>query len=194
MGGLPLRAADLIELCRQAGQLRQSDVYLGMRLDQTNELHPKRQVLLDRLRRNPESDRTGISAADSETDLAPEDAVCVAVQRISGSFGVGLAQDAADLIWQAGAANCAAASHNHWCLGGIMQRLVLLGPGKLRDPGDRQLADLTIFTTSVMDPLVPELRLKQKGSLLIENSLEIAHKLPAAIIEQLGRCGGQPLL
>ena len=193
MGGLPLRAADLIELCRQAGQLRQSDVYLGMRLDQTNELHPKRQVLLDRLRRNyPNLTERGISAADSETDLAPEDAVCVAVQRISGSFGVGLAQDAADLIWQAGGGELRSR---------IAQSLVPWGescsdwfcwaPGKLRDPGDRQLTDLTIFTTSVMDPLVPELRLKQKGSLLIENSLEIAHKLPAAIIEQLGRCGGQ---
>ena len=50
LGGLPLRGADLIALCRKADGIRRPQVYLGIRFSRTTSAYPKRQVLLDRLR------------------------------------------------------------------------------------------------------------------------------------------------
>jgi len=194
LGGLPLRAADLIELCQQSEQLKQRDLYLGISLDQTNDPHPKRQVLLDRLRRNyPNLSKRAVSAAAGrEIELAPEDAFSVVVQRISGSGGGGLAQETADLIWRvAGGEMRSRVTQSQSPWGDPCSDWFCWAPENLRDPGDRQPADITIFIGHALEQLAPDLKLRQRGSLLIESSAEDAHRLPAAIIEQLGRCDGQ---
>jgi hypothetical protein len=52
LGGLPLRAADLAALCRDAQSIERARVYLGLTFAIASSPYPKRQVLLDRLRRD----------------------------------------------------------------------------------------------------------------------------------------------
>jgi pyruvate-ferredoxin/flavodoxin oxidoreductase len=103
LGGLPLRAADLLLLCRNAGKLLRPRVYLGIDFLPATSHYPKRQVLLDRLRRAyPGAASLGLAeggkTAAKFDDLRPAGAITLAIQRRDGSAGSGLAAEAAALL------------------------------------------------------------------------------------------------
>lgn len=194
VGGLPLHAADLAELCMQAEKIQQKQVYLGIEFDRTEEPHPKRQVLLDRLRRSyPNLADRGVSGDRvNAPDLAPEDAIAVAVHRISGSGGDGLAQEAADFLWRvAGGALRSRLAHSPAPWGDSCTDWISWAPQKLRDPGDRLPVDLAIVATGVVESATSDLQLNDHGSLLIESAAPDNGQLPPEMIEQLRRRRGQ---
>ncbi|MCP3661641.1 MAG: pyruvate ferredoxin oxidoreductase [Gammaproteobacteria bacterium] len=74
LGGMPLCGSDLAELCRELPTQLPSRRYLGINFHNSNNAHPKRQVLLDRIRRAyPEIDALGFST-NKRQDLRQEDA------------------------------------------------------------------------------------------------------------------------
>ncbi len=172
MGGLPLRAADLVELCARDDLGVDEPVYLGVAFTGTSSQHPKRQVLLDRLRREfPDLDRLGLHSAGPELDLRPRDALSLAVHRVSGLGGEDLAWEIACFLRQAAGGQL----RGHPAL--LAQAWGELGldrftwaPEGLRDPGADMPVDLALLTAGALqahaDPL---LDLRKDGLLLVED-------------------------
>jgi len=101
LGGLPLRGADLIALCQALPASLPRSSYLGINFGQGSSPHPKRQVLLDRIKRDfPQLSGLGITSNEASPDLRPAGAVSVAIQRITGQGGDSLAVEAASLLQQ----------------------------------------------------------------------------------------------
>ncbi len=194
MGGLPLCASDLIELCLQAEKIQKRQLYLGISFDQTSDPHPKRQVLLDRLRRSyPNLSDMGLTGSRSdEPDLSPEDAVTVALHRISGSDGEGVAQEAANFLWQvAGGELRSRIAQSPLPWGGACTDWFAWAPTGLRDPGDRLSVDLAIITTTAIESAASNLKLNQRAALLFDSTAPQNIRLPAATIAQIKQCDGQ---
>ena len=194
LGGLPLHAADLAELCVQAEKIQQRQLYLGIAFDQTAASHPKRQVLLDRLRRSyPELADRGLSGdREIAPDLAPEEAIALAVHHISGSGGAALAQEAADTLWRAAGGELRSRlAHSAAPWGDSCTDWISWAPRNLRDPGDRLPVDLAIVATDLIESAAPDLQLNDHGSLLIESTAPDNHRIPLATMEQLRQRSGQ---
>ena len=194
MGGMPLRASDLIALCLQAEKIERKQVYLGIGLDQNSDPHPKRQVLLDRLGRNyPDLPDMGLTGNRSdEPDLGPEDAVTLSLHRISGSGGEGLVQEAASFLWQlAGGELRSRITQSPLPWGDACTDWFVWAPTGLRDPGDRLPVDLAIVTATAIESVTSDLNLKQRAALLIDSAAPEEIRLPAAVIEQIEQCSGQ---
>jgi pyruvate-ferredoxin/flavodoxin oxidoreductase len=110
LGGLALRASDLLRLCRVADKLTQPRVYLGIDFAPARSAYPKRQVLLDELRRAyPRVAELGLAGSGADpsadagrgkaaaADLRPDGAVTLAIQRVTGAVN-GLTLEAAALL------------------------------------------------------------------------------------------------
>jgi len=146
LGGFPLRGADLIRLCREAPDLAASRVYLGMEFTPRTSDYPKRQVLLDRLRRQyPDVAPLGLSSPEPTPDLRPADAFTVAVHRRSGQLGEGFAAEAAAFL--RGLLGPHLRSHPalfRQPLGSYCIDRFTLSPQQLLDPGDAMPVDLVV--------------------------------------------------
>ncbi|OOZ39406.1 hypothetical protein BOW53_11650 [Solemya pervernicosa gill symbiont] len=99
LGGLPLRASDLQALNEaMKSETLPEQGYLGIDFGQSRSQHPKRQVLLDTLKRDfPEVAKLAISGKNA-VDLRPEGAITIAVHRTAGQGHDTLSVDAANLI------------------------------------------------------------------------------------------------
>ena len=193
MGGLPLRDADLVELCVKAQKIQQQ-VYLGISFDQITNLHPKRQVLLDRLRRDyPGLALRGLSGKQAaETDISPANTISLAFHRISGTGGDGLCQDAAHFLWKVAGGELRSR---------IAQSLVPWGesctdwftwaPAEVRDPGDRLTVHLAVVSAAAIENIVSDPGVKQQGALLIDSPAAQSIRLPTKVIERLRQCNAQ---
>jgi pyruvate-ferredoxin/flavodoxin oxidoreductase len=174
LGGLPLRAADLVELCRKAGRIDRSRVYLGMNFAPSASLYPKRQVLLDRLRRaHPEIADLGIAAVEPAPDLRPHGALSLALHRISGQLGEGLVAEISALLHHAlkGQVRARPAlTAEPW--GALCVDRIARADAQLRDLGDDLPVDLALVvapaTTPGLDPLA---ELTPKGAVLVATPL-----------------------
>ncbi len=174
LGGLPLRGADLIALGRDAESIRQSQVYLGMRFSHGSSAYPKRQVLLDRIRRSyPEVGDLGLYGTGPIPDLRPKDALTLAVYRLSGGLGEGLAPEAAVFLRQlagGGLRSRPALFTESW--GAQCMERVTTAPDQLRDPGDETPVDLALLTSDPGLPgLEPQAGLGKDGALLVQTTL-----------------------
>jgi pyruvate-ferredoxin/flavodoxin oxidoreductase len=88
LGGLPLRVADLIELCTGADSHPTEPLFLGISFDDTSGEQPKREVLLDALRRAyPGTASMGVRADSDATGSRQPDSLTVAIQRIGAGHG-----------------------------------------------------------------------------------------------------------
>lgn len=170
LGGLPLRASDLITLCTMLEQKGRAQVYLGIDFTNRNSIHPKRQALLDALHRAyPELDNLGVCAAGSVTDLDQDGAITIAVNRISGQGGDGLAMEAANLLYQSIGGQIRyrpALSWDRW--NSIEVDQLTYSANTLFDQGDETLIDVAVVATPLShSQLNPLSNLRNDGLLLL---------------------------
>ena len=187
LGGLPLRGADLIELCARADTISRKQVYLGVSFAQTASPYPKRQVLLDRLRREyPDLVDLGLKSAQETPDLRPADALTLAVHRISGQRAEGLAAEIASLLQLA----CEGPLRSHPALpaeswGACCADRITCAPENLRDPGSQMPVDLSLAMSGALhtgaEPLAD---LGPNGILLFED-MGPGTELPPELIGKL---------
>ncbi len=82
LGGLPLRVADLVELCRESDRGSTKPLFLGLAMDDTSGEQPKREVLLDALRRAyPDAAKTGVRAPHGNSIKNPKGTLTIAIHR-----------------------------------------------------------------------------------------------------------------
>ncbi|VFM95017.1 MAG: Pyruvate:ferredoxin oxidoreductase [Candidatus Kentron sp. G] len=215
LGGLPLRGADLVALCEElarnlekmrpvrwfrpaspiAGtgdkdieQVR-SRIYLGFDFARVSSVYPKRQVLLDMLRRDyPEIANLGLRGKESSPDLRPKGTLTLAIHRITGQGAEGLAIEAAEFFHRLLAGDTRTTPGFYWerfesyCVDRID-----VGPAPLRDPGDQVPVDISIITTprphQFMSPIAD---LIQNGVFMTESLLDgetFWHSLPPILRE-----------
>ena len=96
VGGLPLRCADIMALC--AGDAREGSepLYLGLAFDDADKTQPKREVMLDALRRAyPDAARLGLRATPADGQVAAN-VLVIEIRRPAD--GAHLLGDAAGLL------------------------------------------------------------------------------------------------
>ena len=141
VGGLPLRSADIAAMC--AGDAREGGepLYLGLAFDDKDKTHPKREVMLDALRRAyPEAARLGVRATSPGED-AVADALVIEIRRSANDAH--LLGDAASLLHtlEEGrvrarpASDGASGPHSDW---------LVHGSDSLQDPGDGLAPGVTL--------------------------------------------------
>jgi pyruvate-ferredoxin/flavodoxin oxidoreductase len=189
LGGLPLRGADLIELCTGTDRTEQSIIYLGVPFSRAASPYPKRQVLLDRLRREyPDIAGRGLASASETPDLRPAEALTVAVHRISGRSGEGLALEAASflqLVSDGQLRSHPALAPQPW--GGCCIDRFTCAPDGLRDPGAQMPVDLALLTADAAPlQIEPLAGLKADGLMLLEDSGP-GTELPPDLVTSLRR-------
>lgn len=171
LGGLPLRGADLIHLCREAEGIQRPRIYLGMDFTPRTSDYPKRQVLLDRLRRDyPEVEGLGLRSPDPTPDLRPAGSLTVAIHRRTGQRGEGLAFEAAGFLRPfAGERLRGHPALFSQPLGSYCIDRFTCGEQELRDPGADMPLDLILLA---LDPggarIAPLAELQPKGALLLQ--------------------------
>jgi pyruvate-ferredoxin/flavodoxin oxidoreductase len=184
LGGLPLRAADLIALCRQMDEKSAALRYLGLDFHHQEAHHPKRQVMLDALRRHyPDIAALGLRSNVPSPALQPEGSTAIAIHRLAGEGMEGLALEAASFLHQllgGQVRSRPAMSWERW--GALHCDRLLHAPAGLNDPGEAFATDIALLAA---DPAHPNLRplegLRQGGMLLLcggEEDGEIWNALP----------------
>ena len=196
-GGLPLHASDLFELCLQAANLRERQVTLGIAFDQSVSPHPKRQVLLDRLRRDyPDLSSKGISGERSLAgQLLPKEGITLALHRVSGTGGEGWAQEAADLLWRvAGGELRSRTTQPTQPWGEICSDRIAWTPSGIRDPGDLFPVDIALISSASVARISTELKLNQGGTLLLEGVAANHPQIPGEILQRIQSCDAEVYL
>jgi len=146
VGGLPLRVADLVALCTGADSLSAAPLFLGIAFDDTSGEQPKREVLLDALRRAyPNAAELGIRAGRDASLSKQDDSLTIAIHRISGRGGEGILGVAGDLLYTLEGGRIRsrpAVSWDHWSEARV--DWITHGDDSLQDPGDALVADVTL--------------------------------------------------
>ena len=149
VGGLPLRVADLADLCTRPDLPAPAPLFLGVSFDDASGGQPKREVLLDALRRAyPDVAARGVRASgDVAADVQPQ-STTIAIRRADSRLGRTLVEAAAALLHHldegrvrsrpAVAWDSWGDSHTDW---------LVVGGDALRDPGDGLAADVTLDVT-----------------------------------------------
>ncbi|MGB5830509.1 MAG: 4Fe-4S binding protein, partial [Thiohalocapsa sp.] len=179
VGGLPLRTADLLRLCRDLDRLTRPRVYLGVDFGHAASGYPKRQVMLDRLRlAYPEvADlgvrELGLAAGNADEDLRPAGAMTLAVQRRSGAAGSELAVEAAVLfnrIDGGGLRGRPDLFEQPW--GQICVDRITSAAQDVREPGDDCPVDLCLLLSDHALPTAKDqIALIPNGMLLVQTAL-----------------------
>jgi pyruvate-ferredoxin/flavodoxin oxidoreductase len=150
VGGLPLRVADLVQLCTGADTLSTTPLFLGLAFDDTSGEQPKREVLLDALRRAyPNAGKMGIRAGREATLPRQDNALIVAIQRVSGHGGEGILGAAGALLHRLEGGRIRsrpAVAWEHWSDARV--DWLIHGDDTLQDPGDAIVADITLDVSS----------------------------------------------
>ena len=150
VGGLPLRVADLVELCTSADSRSATPLFLGLSFDDTSGEQPKREVLLDTLRRAyPDAAKMGIRAGRDASESKQDDALTIAIRRISGRGGKGILGATGALLHRLEGGRIRsrpAVSWEHWSDARV--DWLTHGDDTLEDPGDALIADVTLDVPS----------------------------------------------
>ncbi len=170
VGGQPVRSADLIALCRDLEQLNGSRHYLGVDLAQRSTSYPKRQVLLDNLNRAyPEIAKQGLRSTIAAPDLRPENALTIAVHRMTGQGGEGLVDEAGSYLHQLVGGELRSRTGLSWeRWGACCTDLVTHAGSGLLDSGDDITVDFSILAAKRPNPLFkPHTQLRDGGALMV---------------------------
>ena len=160
VGGLPLRVADIVELCTGDDGVLAEQRYLGLVFDDTSGEQPKREVLLDALRRAyPHAAKLGIRAGPEASVATQSDTLTIAIHRISGRGGKDMLSSAAALLHTLEGGRIRsrpALAWDHW----FDTRVDWLthGDDSLQDPGDALTADVMLDVPGGAVSLGPESR------------------------------------
>lgn len=175
LGGQALRAADLVALCENLEEKGKGRIFLGFEFARASSIYPKRQVLLDNLRRSyPDIAELGLRSQEPSPDLRPADALTVAIHNLSDQKGKGLAVEAA-VFMQRLLGGCIrsrpALFRERWISG--WTDIFTHAPTALRDPGDDLPIDIMVLTAPhrVTQPI---LGLRKEGILLAISPLDDA--------------------
>ncbi|MDJ0749002.1 MAG: 4Fe-4S binding protein [Woeseiaceae bacterium] len=136
VGGLPLRVGDLIALCTGGTSKHSEPVFVGIAFDDDTSDRPKREVLLDALRRAyPDAAGLGVRAPGGSVAPRQKNALSVAVRNADEDMP--LASSAAALMHalEGGRVRSRAGPQAEW---------FVHGDKRLLDPGDRVIADITL--------------------------------------------------
>ncbi|MDP6674816.1 MAG: 4Fe-4S binding protein, partial [Gammaproteobacteria bacterium] len=174
IGGLPLRGSDLVSLCTELETRGSSTLFLGIDFENASGKHPKREVLLDTLRRaDPDAAATGVRGFGDPPELRPEEAVTVAIHRVNGQGGDGLLGETGALLiaLEGGRIRSRPAVFRENWATCCIDRLTHAGE-ELQDPGDEVVVDLSVVNTVQM-PLPAAMKpvegLRDGGVLLIRS-------------------------
>ena len=170
LGGLPVRAADVAALVRELAAPRRSRIYLGLEFVRSSSAYPKRQALMDTVRRaHPEVADLGLRATDEPADVRPAGAVSIAIHRRAGDAASALAGAAAALIHEAVGGFLRTRPGLAWARSEAPCRdLLTFAPTPLHDPGDDVGVDIAVVGASAVTPrLDPTARLREGGALLV---------------------------
>ena len=147
VGGLPLRVSDLVALGTRADPSLATPVYLGVAFDDTSGEQPKREVLLDALRRAyPNAAELGIRAPAGTPALQKDNTLTLAIHRVTGDDGKGLLSAAGAVLQQLEEGRIRsrpAISWDHWSDARV--DWLTQGDDSLQDPGDELVADVALF-------------------------------------------------
>lgn len=173
LGGLPLRAADLITLGKSLGKTSPARQYLGLDFHRSDNIHPKRQVLLDTLRRHyPEIDKLAIHSNTQAPDLRPEGSLSLAIHHLSGEHGDNLALETGSFLHQllgGQVRSRPAMSWSQW--GAPLVERVIQAPAGLQELGDDLPLDIALVASDAAHPnLQPLEGLTRGGCLLLDGS------------------------
>jgi pyruvate-ferredoxin/flavodoxin oxidoreductase len=144
LGGLPLRVADLVELCTNAGKDTTELSFLGVAFDDTSGEQPKREVLLDALRRDyPDAAKAGIRATRDVQTTGTQDSITLAIRRSdSGKDIVGMAAALLHALDGGRVRTRPAVDWHRWSDSSV--DWLTHGGDSLHDPGDDLVADITL--------------------------------------------------
>ena len=147
VGGLPLRVADLVELCTGANRDSTEPLFLGLAFDDTSGEQPKREVLLDALRRAyPNAAKTGIRAARNAQVAKPKGSLTIAIHRNGGGEEILGAVGALLHALEGGRVRARpATAWESWSAASV--DWLTHGDVSLHDPGDDLVADITLDVT-----------------------------------------------
>ncbi|MBT8109500.1 MAG: 4Fe-4S binding protein [Gammaproteobacteria bacterium] len=150
VGGLPLRVADLIELCVNADASSAAPLFLGLAFDDTSGTQPKREVLLDALRRAyPDAATMGIRADRHAASPRQSSTLTVAIQQGSARSTDALLGAAGALLHRLNGGRVRSRPAISWQRGSTQRTDWLThGDDTLQDPGDGLVADITLVTSS----------------------------------------------
>ena len=150
LGGLPLRVADLIELCTSTDSRPKEPLFLGVSFDDTSGEQPKREVLLDALRRAyPGAASMGVRAENDSTGSRQPNSLTIAIQRNSGGHGKDILGTAGALLRSLEGGRIRsrpAVAWEHWSK--PLVDWLTHGEGSLQDPGDALVADVALDVPS----------------------------------------------
>ncbi len=146
VGGLPLRAIDIVAVCTR--DTAQSTLYLGLSFDDPSDEQPKREVLLDALRRAyPDVAGKAVRAAPDAAHVRQPDAFTIEIQHprngdsMLGVTGAllypviaGRIRSRPGLTWHQWSGTC-----SDW---------ITYGDESLEDPGDGLNADVSVDASS----------------------------------------------
>lgn len=170
LGGQPLRAADLIALHAELGQRNAPRLYLGLDLAYTTSAYPKRQVLLDNLRRAyPEIGDLGVAAKENAPDLRPADALTLSLHRVTGQGGDGLATEAGDYLQRLLGGQLRTRPGQAWeRYGAACTDFITSAPEGLLDCGDDVTVDVSVIASQQLTALQrPLAGLREGGCMLL---------------------------
>lgn len=174
LGGQPLRARDLISLAGELAKRNRSTVYLGTDFGMASSSHPKRQVLLDTLRRAyPDTATLGLRASEVPADLRLEGSISIAIHRQTGQGRENLAYQTSTLLERLEAGQVRTRPGLSWdrwasC---CVDRIMHAAKGS-QDPGDDLPVDLAVVAADWIHPQMDLSKgLSPGGSLLLQSAL-----------------------
>ena len=150
VGGLPLRVADLVALGTRTDLSTGSPLFLGMSFDDSSGDQPKREAMLDALRRAyPNAAALGVRAAQGGAAPRQEKTLTIAIQRNSGSYGKEIAEAAGALLHKLDEGRVRSRPSVAWDRWSDTRvDWLTYGDNSLLDPGDALIADVTLDTVS----------------------------------------------
>ncbi|MDP7094397.1 MAG: 4Fe-4S binding protein [Gammaproteobacteria bacterium] len=176
LGGLPLRGSDLVSLCTELDKKKSSTLFLGIDFEHSCGEHPKREVLLDALRRAyPHASAMGARGSGAIPELRPAAAITIAVHRVHGRGGENLLGEASALLiaLEGGRIRSRPAVFRENWATCCLDRLTHSAQD-LQDPGDEMAVDLAVINTHRV-PLPAAMKpvegLRVGGVLLIRSNL-----------------------
>ncbi|MCP3868124.1 MAG: hypothetical protein GY703_08540 [Gammaproteobacteria bacterium] len=151
MSGAPPRGGDLVDFLGNLDQRKNSkdSTFLGVSFYSSSAAHPKRQVLLDQIRRAyPHIGELGLQSQRSDPDLTSDDALTVDVCRLFGRGATGLTAEAAALLQRTagGIIRTLPGLKENDCAGWVTDQLYR-APGGPGYPGAGAPVDLALITT-----------------------------------------------
>jgi len=170
IAGLPLRSDDLMEFCRNLQQETAPRRYLGIDFHSSDNRHPKRQVLLDQIRRAyPGIEKLGLKTAWKAPGLRPEGRLSLVLHHRPVHGARGILADCAGLLQRLAGGRVRSRPDLAWedWGGWLSERLIHTEPGVAVAAAHDQGLDLAIVTGN--DPLPTHLLrdLRQGAGLLI---------------------------